>query len=167
MAKNDTGVADQTTLAERATRRTLSHRRWRVWRMIAIFVIATATMITLSMANRDAQSVRTCQTNLRYALDVFRSEHKGKPLPWTLPMPHAERDLLRSHYRYAPQNANLLDTYSPVGICWCDQPHHLFLRPSGRHLLLFDGEEYEIRWMSEAEFRTNAARFGLNIQSKR
>ena len=113
-------------------------------------------MVVLSMAHRDSQYVRTCQANIQSAVETLEAERGQRGLPLILPLPEAGRSL-RNHYRYAPRNANRLGTVRPVVVCYCRRPHRFFLRTSGRHVVLYDGDALTLRWMSESEFEERLA----------
>lgn len=142
--------------AERVTLRRFNERKRRVWRNVALFVLATTAMVVLSMAHRDSQYVRTCQANFQSAVEALKAERGQHGLPLFLPFPKAGRSL-RNHYRYAPQNVDRLGLVRSVVIWYCRRPHDFFLRTSGRHVVLYDGDALTLRWLSESEFQERLA----------
>lgn len=76
------------SVADRASRRTMSEHRRRVWLNVAVFSLVTAAMVVLSMAHRDHQSVRSCQRRLELRGRNFRSYWttaagwRRSPSPW-------------------------------------------------------------------------------------
>ena len=67
----------------------------------------------------------------------------------------------RQHYFYNSQYAAAHSGPRIVGVCCCKNTHHLFLQSSGRHVIVFDGEKYEVRWITEAELRKQATLWGF------
>lgn len=151
-------------LTDKATMRIVTLRSRRIIRGFAVFIVGMAALVILSLATRDGQELHRCEANLQFAADQFnRTPQSG--LPFVLPQP-TEGSLLQnryrqSHFRYLPSNRELAATIKPVGICQCERPHDLFLREDGRHVMVFDGAKYEVRWMPEAEFASRAASLAL------
>lgn len=176
------------SVADRAAERLRARRRWRVWINVAVFVLVTVGMLFLLLVQRDSQAQRgiaECHAKLAVAREEFQKLwHTAAPLPDALPLPKApppagagatprpanDDKILddRLHYFY---NRNYLRNYwagvaadRVVGVCCCEEPHFLFLQADGRHVILFDGQQYELRWMTESEFRQRAA--ALSLQQK-
>jgi hypothetical protein len=166
-----------TSVVDRAAIRTMSQRRRRVWINVAVFVLVTTVMVLLSMAQRDYQSVRDCWKRMNgtgQELQKLLSRGEAAPLLLPLPQPRelpanasqAERDrrddeflLMRQHYFYNAHygRPQAQQRQRPVGVCCCAALHHLYLRTNGRHVIVFDGQRYELRWLTESEFRRQAA----------
>jgi len=157
----------------------MSVRRRRVWRSLAVFVIVTAAMVVLSMAQRDYQAVQACRDRLEFTRGQLQEllAH-GTVAPLELPMPGHSTEaggtpaprkpaedpfVARAHYFYNARYARQPDRKDPVGVCCCEAPHHLYLRPDGRHVIVFDGQRYSLGWLSEAEFQRRASALKLNV----
>lgn len=149
-------------ISERVRLRTMAERRRRVWRSLALFMVTVAAMVVIVMLRRDTQAVESCRHMLDDAVGVLHAElAKGHGLPPTFPQSAAGRSVLRTHFHYSMLNAQFLAGKRQIGICSCEQPHRLFLQRNGRHVALFDGENFEVRWVDEEEFRRNAAAWGF------
>lgn len=182
-------VATQTakSVADRATRRIMSQRRRRVWFNVAVFVLVTAVMVVLSMAHRDHQSVRSCERRLEFArqeLQKLLDDH-GRVAPGSLPLEgwkevkemwepsspaeqemHDEYYSRREHYYYNSRYGRQLARRAPIGVCCCADQHRLYLRADGRHVIVFDGQRYELRWMTEREFHEQATALELTLPAE-
>lgn len=161
-------------------RRAVERRRLRVWANVAGFLVVTAIMVVLSMAQRDTQSMQRCERNLEFAsgrLQAMLAE--GRYAPLNLPLPGMEEETTNPRVRALEENAGVVQVrehyfynsrYRPprdeetwVGVCCCRASHRLYLFPEGRHVLVFNGSGYEIRWLLEADFRAQAAELGFNL----
>lgn len=183
MSKSVVGQTGQTA-ADRAARRTLLQRRRRVWRSLVLFVVVTAVMVLVSMAQRDYQSVRTCRQRLEYTCaELQKLLERGDKAPQSLPLPRADGGresagvnggvdddayfTLRARYFYNARYGRAAAREKRVGVCCCEQPHRLYLRADGRHVIVFDGQRYDLIWMAEQEFRRQAAELGLHVPDGR
>ena len=157
----------------------MSERRWRVLLNVTVFVAATGAMVLLSMSHRDAQAVQTCREQMDYTCqELQKLLETGQVAPRSLPLPlppepgegasaaekekwQSETLAAREHYFYNSQYATTRSGGQTVGVCCCKNTHHLFLRANGRHVVVFDGQKYEVRWLTEAELRQQAASWNL------
>lgn len=169
------------TVADRAALRAMAERRWRVWINVAAFVLATALILVLSMAQRDHESVQKCHERMDYARQQLQDLlAQGQLVPLRLPLPEGEQlpadaspaereqreeDALsrREHYFYNMRYARSLGRSTPVGVCCCKYPHRLYLHQDGRHVIIFDGEQYELVWLTETEFRRQEKTLGFDL----
>jgi len=167
--------------AERATQRVVSERRWRVWSNLTTFVAISVVMVLLSMALRDHQSIDSCYRRLSYtSADLQKRLARGEVAPFTLPLPSSPESTAaalpdlgrrsatddptpREHYYYNTFYARQQAGSGDVGVCCCKAPHDLFLRSDGRHVLVFDGQHYALRWLAESEFRRAAPGLELRV----
>jgi hypothetical protein len=160
----------------------MAERRWRVWINICVFVLATALILVLSMAQRDHQSVQTCFERMDYIRQQLEGLlGKGEVAPRHLPLPEVEpppsdasldereryeEEVLsrREHYFYNTRyGAAAATPDAPTGVCCCKAPHRLYLREDGRHVIIFDGEQYELIWLTESEFRRREKALGFDL----
>lgn len=175
------------SVADRASRRTMSERRRRVWLNVAVFSLVTAAMVVLSMAHRDHQSVRSCQRRLEFARQELQKllDDSGRVAPESLPLEgweevtqmgepsspaeqemHDEYYMRREHYFYNSRYGRQLTQRRLVGVCCCAAPHRLYLQADGRYAIVFDGQRYELRWMTEREFHEQAAALKLILPAQ-
>lgn len=175
--------------ADELARQTVAQRRRRVWFNLMLFLVVTAGMVVLSMAQRDHAALRGTIADCRKRLEFVRDElqtlfdRTGQLAPDELPLPELaasgqdadktkgslddeEFFTLRTHYiynaRYAQASKRQL-----VGVCCCEQAHDLYLQRDRRHVLLFNGKRYEVLWMSETEFRRRAHELGFHLSLRR
>jgi hypothetical protein len=167
-----------------AALQTLTRRRRRVWRNLILITIITAVMVALSMAERDNQSLRgsvkACRDNLEFAAAKLQEAFdRGQPAPTRLPLPQdpappglspaaleayqdAQLDRIL-HYHYEPTHRKAVSPGRKTIICYCVKPHALYLHDDRRHVILFDGQKYEVASLSETEFRRRAAELGIPL----
>ena len=168
------------SVTDRAAVRTMRERRRRVWRNVGVFLLVTSLMVVVSMAHRDHQAVRGCRERMTFARDRFQ-ELLGtvEPAPDQLPLPGLEADDptdvtrtpgedqvlfdLRMNYLYNSDYWRQARRRRPVGVCCNREPHRLYLQANGRHVIVFDGDKYELLWMTEPEFRERAAELGFSL----
>lgn len=154
--------------AERAALRTMAARRRATRRRLVTTVVVGVAMVLMVMATRDNQSVRRCRASADYAAGVFRAElARHQPLPLSFPRSREGQVMPREHYHYSPLNASLIALRRPIGICYCEDRHNLFLQADGRHVLLFDGERIDVQWVTESEFRAQADAWGFQGRVRR
>ncbi|MCG3126557.1 MAG: hypothetical protein CHACPFDD_01404 [Phycisphaerae bacterium] len=152
--------------AERAMLHVMSLRRRRVLRTVLTLLGILVVMVLITMATRDAQNVSLCRVQVDFAVDAFNRLGSGD-LPLLLPKSAAGPASVRDHFAYTPTNAALIEKIRPVAVCVCAQPHPLFLRAQGRHLILFDGQRYSAEWVTESELQGRAERLGLHLRQRR
>ncbi|MFH1746493.1 MAG: hypothetical protein ABIG44_05545 [Planctomycetota bacterium] len=179
------GTASQSprSAVDRAARRRMTERRRRVWLNLLLFGVVLVVAVLLSMAQRDHQSVRSCDQRLTVTCqELQKMLAQGKVAPKNLPLPlpgseygdamlseeEAAADdeaffVMRAHYFYNAHYARQSASGQRVGVCCCANAHALYLREDGRHVVLFDGENYELVWMTEEEYQRQAAELGLCV----
>jgi hypothetical protein len=161
-------LADQAAVAERVRRRTTAARRRRFVRSAVLFLFLTAAMVLVSLAHRDSQAAKAaeqCRAWAEYAARELTAKYKGRMLPLLLPHREKDRERVRTHYHYEWSNDRHVAANERVGVCCCKQPHRFFLRPDGRHVILFDGEDFRVVWMTEDAFRERAAELRLPVSA--
>ncbi len=146
--------------------RVVATRRRKVARLLIVVVLVTAAMVLLSIANRDEQSVSRCRRDLDYAVEQLRERlAEGAGLPRELAYRPDAAPRLQYHYHYVPRNALRAEAGVPAGIACCVAPHGLYFDTDGRHVVVYDGKDFEIRWMTEEEFAIRADALGLRVVS--
>ncbi len=152
----------------------MAQRRRRVWLNIGGFVLVTGLMVVLSMLQRDQQSIVSCRERLVFATrELQKRLGRGQTELVDLPLPDSKGDSAqpqseeafenRAHYFYNSDWWREQPKRKVVGVCCCAAVHDLFLRPDGRHVIVFDGTKYELRWMTEAEFARQGPELGLDV----
>lgn len=157
----DTSAAGQTAL------RLAASRRRRILIGLLAVVGVTGVMVMLSLVTRDLSDLRRCRSQLEFVRDRLGIPSETNLLPFVLPQPEDPRTALAGHYRYMPSNATLPHASSGVAVACCAKPHSMFIRESGRHVLVLEGSRYEIRWLTEAEFAATAQKLGVSELTKR
>ncbi len=147
---------------ELARIRTYTQRRHRLVRRVAVGLALTLIMVVLAAGNRDAQAMREARVRceqLVEALTAARARLGAPPLQIPDIGPRTAL-VLGSYYfniRYAQGASGRW-----VGVCCPRSPLQLFVWADGRHVILFDGQQFTWRWMPEAEFRAQAAALGFD-----
>lgn len=146
--------------------RVVATRKRKVARLVAVVVVVTAAIVLLSIANRDEQSVSRCRRDLEYAVEQFRQRAgEGVGLPRELPRRADAGARVEYHYHYVPRNVLRERPGAPLGVVCCVQRHRLYFDSDGRHVVTYDGQAFEIRWMTEEEFAARADALGLRVVS--
>ena len=137
------------TMTERSIPlRVAKRRRHNVRRNLVIITVMVALTLLITLAGRDQQDVRNCRARLERVVADF-------------PLPSEAHSVAASHYTYRPDNLNAESSDGPTGVSCCAAPHGLFLDTDGRHVVIYDGRAFEIRWMTETEFQRQAEGLGL------
>jgi hypothetical protein len=161
---SQTGAAvEHSPEAERVRLRTYRERSRRIWRQLLLVVVVTIIIVLLSLAQRDTQAQRFERREIdRLAATLRESFHKNKAPADLLGAIPLQDPLWRRYYLnqgYARQGW----AGSRIGVACSPRPVQMFLRSDGRMLLLFDGREFTVNWISEEEFRKHAAELGLAL----
>lgn len=145
---------------QRVNLRVMSARRTRVMLQVALLLTVSAGLVIAVMFHRDQLAVDRCRRGADAIVAALDADVKARrPLPMALPID----ERVGGHFHYSPLNSTLFGMGKPVGVCCCTSEHNLFLlRPKGRHVVLYNGESLEVRWVSEAEFEARAAEWNLN-----
>jgi hypothetical protein len=144
----------------------LKRRRRRVWLNTVGIVLITLLMVLLSVAERDRQSLRgsvlRCQKDLEYAREVLQAGFDaGRPAPAKMPLPAVQippdltpkererfdqqREDWRRHYLYRAGHRGQVRVGKPVVVCQDEHMHDLYINPDQLHVILFDGQTYELK----------------------
>jgi len=156
-------LRDEAVVTERVRQRTMTSRRRRFVRRVVIFAVLTAGMVLVSMAHRDAQAMAQCRGRADFIADEFSANYLDRKLPILLPHRPEDRDWVLRHYEYRPVNDRFFRQERDVGVCCCQKPHRLTLRERGRHVVVFDGASFQVRWLTESEFKQQAAALHLPV----
>ena len=129
----------------------VSRARPKTARNIVVVTLIAAFMLLIFLADRDHRSIRECRAELEYAVLRFREDIVSGSLPGRFPrLPDDRKPAL--HYEYLPGNT-VHAALERVGVACCAQSHELFLDADGRHVVIYNDPDFEIRWMTEVEFR--------------
>lgn len=128
---------------------------------LAVFLIVTAGVVLLLVRNRDDQEVRSCRERMEHALGEFESALRRGDTLGALPLP-VRPDTPRDHFHF---NSLYSTGPSPTLTCCCAEPHHLYLRAGGRHLITFDRIRgaYSMEWLTEDEFQARLASLNFRL----
>lgn len=136
-------------------------RRRRLLHRLALFVFVSLAMILLAIFTRDVQARRRLHAD---AAEIARGLQVGKDAGGALPLrlPDDRDGAGRSEQYYLnllyPQQ---LQSRSLVGVAAQRRAADMFLLPAGRAVVVFDGERFRPRWLTEAEFAAQAVELGL------
>ena len=171
MDTTTTQIDQSQQVRQRALRRTIGERRRRIVRSVAVFVLVTAAIVVLVMARRDQEALAKSKRVFEFIQRSFQDKFVTAALPALLPMPTDEtRDAtlaMRDSICYAPAAKYQREPNRPqVAVCYHYKPLRLFLRPAGRHVVLFDGHDYSLVWMAETEVQQRAAELGIYLGPK-
>lgn len=159
---------DAASVTQRVQERVARERRQRFVRHMVFFVIVTAAMVFAIVAQRDARTVRQFQDD---ASEIARQlqqqlERSGEaPAGLATTDPRLRRVL--AAYRFNPGYAVRARADRPAAVYVLGRPIDLFLRPSGRPVVLFDGKRFIARWFDEDELRARADELGIGTYIER
>jgi len=159
-----------TETSERVAMRTLNERRRRVVRSVVAVVAVMIAMVILSIMNRDAASIRSCEERMEYARDVLQSRlDKGQPDPTEMPVSGDASEVairLRNHVHFNAFYGEQKASATHVGVCCCRRPHSRLFRDGIRHVVVFDAERdrYELLRLTEADFARQAESLRLHVE---
>jgi hypothetical protein len=158
---------------ERIDQQTLRRRQWGVLRSVFGTLLIIVLLIGGLVANRDEVTIRGCKERMDLVRDVLQHRQSlGLPPVTMLPDPVAPynepayRDAvnaLRSHALYNLLYSRQVLSAGEAGVCACRYPHARLIGESGRWVIVYrrDPREYEVQWMSEADFRSRRHFLGL------
>lgn len=145
---------------QRALLETMRRRRRRIIQHVALYIFATAVIIVLAMLQRDSAAIGRSKQYMEHVRDGLAEAYTEGHLPTELPAPSGieddEVENWRGKHLYLPNNVARLYAHDEVVICCSDPPVRMYLQQEGRHVVLFDGEQFELVWMSDREFRRRA-----------
>lgn len=149
--------------------RTLQARRRRVWRSALMVVVVAVAMTIMASMNRDQAAIRSCRDRMDQVRGLFQEAYDGHlPCPPLVPRSVRSGDGdLQKIMRYGETQYNVLfqvqrdSGRKEVGLCCCRPPHRPLIGYSGRHVIVFKNNRYQLLWMPEAEFQRQAATLGL------
>ncbi|MFO0840522.1 MAG: hypothetical protein U1D55_18600 [Phycisphaerae bacterium] len=134
---------------QRAGLRTMTQRRSRVIRSLVTVTIVTIGMLVLALAQRDQQAIRQCRAQVDRTIARLRHDQAAGHVPTTLHDPSTDDPNAPDHFAYNPLYAQLRRNTPLVGVACCAEPHQLYLRSAGRHLIVFDGKDFRSEWVRE------------------
>jgi hypothetical protein len=138
----------------------VSRRRRNFGRNIVVLTAVIAFALLITLGGRDQQDVGRCRDSLEDAVTILR-ERVDSGLPSNFPQPDPENSVAASHYDYRPENIVAEALVGHSAVIGCHATHSLYLDTNGRHVVLYDGKDFEIRWMTETEFQERATNIGL------
>lgn len=149
-------------VVDRMQRRTSLSRRWRLIRQMLIYLAVTLAMLAAAIANRDTQAVRNAEQRAQRIAAAMQDEFTQMNMPpLHLPALEPSSGVAPSNYyfNFAYPRAQRLG--GAVGVTCAREPLHLFLRPNGRYVVLFDGSRYTVEWFEQERFAELAPQWGM------
>jgi len=161
MSVNDRSVVLDRQAEERVSLRTLYERRWRFWRRLWLMIVGTITIVVLALAQRDTQRIRWHEREMARIAEALRGaiEEKGAA-PEVLSLARSDSEVA-TRYLFNVNYRQHAERRGRSAVCAMRGSIPLFLRPSGRYLILFDGHRFTVEWMSEARFAEQSEALGL------
>lgn len=157
---------DRPTAVARVARRTLSQRRRRVWRELLLLGVGTVIMVIVAMANRDYQAVENARTRMERVAAYLQKLHNNKrPFPLEIPMLKGDDAEARELYLYNSLFTDSLLRRREVAVCYRIRPMRLFLRTDGNFVLVFDGKNFRVEWLTVDEAHEKADDYGMRLFS--
>lgn len=162
MPSPPTGESSATSVLQaRVDARQRDIRRRRLLQRMALFVFVSFAMVLLAIFTRDVQARRRLHAD---AADVARGMQANRERRGSLPLnlPDTADGVSRSDQYYLnllyPQQ---LQSRKLVGVAAQRRAADMFMLPAGRAIVVFDGEQFRPRWLTEAEFAAQAGELGL------
>lgn len=151
-----------TVVVEKVRLRTFFQRRGRLaWAMVW-FVPVTAMLVVLSMLQRDVQAQRAARRQADVLASAFQADFQRLgTFPLQMPEEAASDRTIAERYFFNFFYSSRLSTSGRVGVCCMRVPLRLFLAPRGRFLVVFNGRTFSSEWLTELEFKAQAALLGL------
>ncbi len=146
---------------QRVSLRTLYERRWRFWRRLWLMIAGTITIVVLALAQRDTQRLRYHAGEMERLAEALRGAMAQKgTAPEILSLARSDSEIA-TRYLFNVNYRQHAERRGRSAVCAMRGPVPLFLRPSRRYLILFDGREFTVEWMSEARFAEQSEALGL------
>jgi hypothetical protein len=148
--------------------RTFRTRRWRVWRSLLVFSVATVALLLLAIQNRDEAAIRAEQKRMQDIRNTLQQAYdQDEPLP---PLERNDKWIGRMRYHRVSYNiwfSRYKDYGGEVGVGYSRAPLTRLLGGSGRFLITFvpQAEQFKLSWISEADFQQVASQLGFQRPS--
>lgn len=139
---------------------------FRMLRMAIVGILGLAVVIVLPVYRREAQSLRGDRNTLNViqtALEEHLDKHPVPPLAFTLESKTASARFREAYYynRFFDRQAS---TQSDAVVACLRSPLMALFKADGRHVLMYDGAEFEIAWYNEADFQKLANKYSLDLK---
>jgi hypothetical protein len=161
MSASEHSTALDHEAAQKVSLRTLLERRRRIWRRLLLMIVVTVTIIVLALVQRDTQRIRYHAGEMERIAEALRGamEQKGAA-PEVLSLARSDSEVA-TRYLFNVNYRQHAERRGRSAVCAMREPVPLLLRPNRRYVILFDGRQFSVRWMTEAEFATQSEPLGL------
>lgn len=161
LSRRPGSAAAEGEAAQKVSLRTLLERRRRIWRRLLLMIVVTVTIIVLALAQRDTQRIRYHAEEMARIAEALRgSLEQTGVAPEVLSLARRDSEIARK-YRFNVNYRQHAERRGRSAVCAMTEPVRLFLRQSRRYLILFDGREFSVRWMTEEQFLEQSEPLGL------
>lgn len=153
---------DPRALSQQIQLRLRRERNRRLLRGVLVLVVVTGLLIVLAITNRDRQAIRHSHRVGIRLTRAFQAEFDRTGIaPRRLPPVNLRARHIRDAVIFNVYYPDQIRTARVVGVCCNRSPVSMYLDPPGRHVVLFDGREFQLEWMLETEFRERAYALGF------
>ncbi|MDX2199833.1 MAG: hypothetical protein SF069_12795 [Phycisphaerae bacterium] len=150
---------------QQATRQRVSAKQWRLLRGAVLFVISLAVVLLVSMYNRDTLEVQADEARMRFWQQRFTAIQAQNDLaPMVLPLPPGQAPSLLDGFVYTRWFDLVALNRGGTAVVYRREPLRFFLRPAGRHIVVFDGRKFRIEWVAERDFAERAGAYGIDLK---
>lgn len=161
MSANEHSTALDRGAAQKVSLRTLHERRWRIWRRLLLMIVVTITIVVLALAQRDIQRIRWHEREMERIADALRGAMAQRgAAPEVLGLARDESGAA-GLYQFNVNYRQHAERRGRSAVCVMRKPVPLFLRPNRRYLILFDGREFTVGWLTEPRFAEQSEPLGL------
>lgn len=165
MAAGSVTTPNEAATEARVRERTMGTRRARMLRGMAWMVGLSVLAVLVTMYNRDVQALARDEKRMAFWRDHLAGLHeRGGAAPLDLPLPPGDRqgtrDAFQYNYFYVRDAAN----HGRGAVAYRKEFLELFLRRSGRHVLVFDGDHFQIEWLRGELDSPQAEAMGIRKQ---
>ena len=140
-------TAETDALTLQVQQRVRRERNARLLRGIGLTVLVTVVMVMLAISNRDQQAYKRSSQSMQELVALLENQ------------PGVRIRLPNSKWVFNTRFRDLANERGKGGVC--ARPVDLFLWPDGWHVVVLDGETYEVLWMNADDFEAAAPDLGL------
>lgn len=148
--------------AARVRQRRVDTRRARMLRGLGWMISLSVLAVVVTMYNRDVQAVAGDEKRMAFWRDhLARLHENGGMSPLELPLPPGDRPPMREVFAYNVFYVREAANMGRSAVVYRKGSLPMFLRQSGRHVLVFDGTEFSIEWLRGSLTQARAAELGI------
>jgi len=154
---------ERTPESERVRLRTYRQRSRQIWRQLALVVVVTIVIVLLALIQRDAQARRFERRELDRIAQVLQEARGKQAAAVDLFTILRLDDPLWQRYYFNESYSRQAWGGREIGVGCSRSAVGLLLGNDGRFVILYDGGQYRVEWLSEVQFRRNAKGLGLEL----